>query len=152
VVLGVVFTNEANDRTPAGTPVPASLPTAARAVSGCITADDPGVLIEMDVLSRDLSTPGCTVWPDVTGWTYDPRDLARAPQGGLLARPLNEQWQDDVVAFMESGDATIRTRHGTGYSASSKNAIDAGRVLWQQGTFVIHAAQHVPLTRAGAAG
>jgi hypothetical protein len=139
VVLGIVVANEANDRTHSGVRTPAGLTAAARTVPGCITADDPGALIELNVLSRDLRDPTCAVWPDVTGWTYDPRDLTRKANGALQDRPLNVRWQRDVVAFLESGDATIRIRHATGYSSASKRVIDSGTVLFRDGRFVIHA-------------
>ena len=78
-------------------------------------------------------------WPDVTGRTYDPTDLARTADGSLRKRPLDTRWQRDVVAFLESGDATIRTRHATGYSSAAKRDIDSGAVLFRDGRFVIHA-------------
>jgi alpha-1,2-mannosyltransferase len=139
VVLGVVVANEANDRTHVGVRPPAGLTAAAAAVPGCITADDPGTLIELNVLSRDLRDRTCAVWPDVTGWTYDPKDLTRTAAGGLQKRKLNARWQHDITTFLESGDATIRTRGGTGYSAASKRIIDSGAVLFRDGRFVIHA-------------
>jgi alpha-1,2-mannosyltransferase len=139
LVLGIVVANEANDRSRSGTLTPAGLAAAAAAVPGCITADDPGTLIELNVLSRDLRDPTCTVWPDVTGRTYDPDDLARTADGALQKRPLNSRWQRDVVVFLESGDATIRTRHATGYSSAAKRDIDSGAVLFRDGRFVIHA-------------
>ena len=139
VVLGVVGANEANDRSRYGAQTPAGLPAAAATVRGCITADDPGTLIALNVLSRDLRDPTCAVWPDVTGWTYDPKDFSRAPDGGMQLRRLNPRWQQDVLAFLESGDATIRTRRGTGYSHASKRIVDSGAVLFRDGRFVIHA-------------
>lgn len=140
VLLGIVVGNEANDRAPYGQRIPAGLPRAAQVVRGCITADDPGSLIAMNVLSRDLRDPTCTVWPDVTGWTYDPAYLARTPQGALLARSRNVRWQGALVRFMESGAATVRTRHASGYAATTKARIDAGAVLFRRGRFVVHAA------------
>jgi alpha-1,2-mannosyltransferase len=142
LVLGIVGTNEANDRYPVGTRTPAGATAAAAVVHGCITSDDPGALIELNVLSRDLQDPSCTVWPDVTGWTYDPKDLLRGAHGYIVSRPLNAQWQSDVVAFLESGDATIRIRSATGYTDGSKRTIDAGAVLFRDGHFVIHASRH----------
>jgi alpha-1,2-mannosyltransferase len=139
VVLGVLAANEANDRTRYGHRTPPGLPAAARIVPGCITGDDPGALIELDVLSRDLGDPHCAVWPDVTGWTYTKAYLDRGPNGMLVSRPLNARWQHGLVRFMESGDATIRSRHATGFSADSKRRIDAGAVLFRRGRFVIHA-------------
>ena len=139
IVLGVVGTNEANDRTPYGVRVPAGLDLAADTVKGCVMADDQGTLIEMNILSRNLRDPSCDVWPDVTGWTYDPRDLARNAQGKLLDRRLNVRWQRDVVAYLRSGDSAIRTRSATGLSVASKAIIDAGPVLYRNHGYVVHA-------------
>ncbi|WP_158590148.1 glycosyltransferase 87 family protein [Amnibacterium setariae] len=138
VVACVLGTNLKNDLTPYGRRIPPGLDRAAAVVPGCITGDDPGTLISMDVLSRNLRDPSCTVWPDVTGWTYDPRDFARAPDGEVLDRKLNTRWQRDLVAFMTSGDAAIRTRGATGWSEDSKRVIDSGRVLFRLGRYVVH--------------
>lgn len=139
LLLGVVGANEADDRHPVGTRVPAGTAAAAAIVRGCITSDDPGALIELNVLTRDLDAPSCAVWPDVTGWTYDPKDLDRSAAGSLVSRTANPHWQNDVVRFLESGAATISVRHDTGYTAASKRAIDAGSVLFRDLRFVIHA-------------
>ena len=140
VLLGVLVANEANDRSRYGHRTPPGLTQAAKVVPGCITADDPGALVEMNVLSRDLRDPHCQVWPDVTGWTYTRAYLERDRAGVLVSRASNRTWQAGVVRFLESGDATIRIRHATGLSAQSKRRIDAGAVLFKRGRFVVHAA------------
>jgi len=139
VLLGVLVANEANDRSRYGHRTPPGLTQAATLVRGCITSDDPGGLIEMNVLSRDLRDPRCQVWPDVTGWTYTRAYLERDPDGVLVSRRVNARWQTDVVRFMESGDATVRLRHATGLSKQSKRRIDRGAVLFRRGRFVVHA-------------
>ncbi|GAA2750599.1 hypothetical protein [Amnibacterium kyonggiense] len=137
LVIGILGANEANDRHPVGVRTPAGVSTAAAVVRGCVTADDPGALIEMNVLSRDLRDTSCAVWPDVTGWTYDPRDYLGGKRDEV-ARRLNPRWQHDVMAFLESGDATIRLRRATGLSTDSKRAIDSGAILFRDHRFVVH--------------
>lgn len=139
LVVGITGANEANDRAPYGVRTPAGLNLAAEHVTGCVTADDPGTLIEMNVLSRDLRYPRCVVRPDVTGWTYDPKDRGTTTTGAEIPRARNELWQRDVVGFMESGEATIRTRSATGLSADAKRTIDSGTVLYSNHRYVVHA-------------
>ncbi|MGN6743967.1 MAG: glycosyltransferase 87 family protein [Amnibacterium sp.] len=118
-------------------PVPVSaLGSAAQAVQGCVLADDPQILAALDVLSRDLDR-GCPLHPDVTGYTYDRDSMKR---GGVeVARPANPRWQRDVRSYLLSGQAVIVHRAGTGLSASSRRAIDAGPVLAAQDGWVLHA-------------
>ena len=47
----------------------------------CVLSDTPIVLIEMNVLSRDLRN-GCPLHPDVTGYTYEGELRARSPGPG----------------------------------------------------------------------
>lgn len=141
LVVGIAGANEANDRAAFGVRTPAGLNLAAEHVPGCITGDDPGTLIEMNVLSRDLRYPRCVVRPDVTGWTYDPKDRGTTATGAEIPRARNELWQRDVVGFMESGEATIRTRSATGLSVDAKRTIDSGTVLYADHRYVVHAAR-----------
>ena len=90
----------------------------------------------LHVLSRDLDR-GCTVWPDVTGATYD-RD-ADERDGEDVQREQNVRWQEDVVRYLTSGQAMIRHRAATGLSEASKRIVDAGPVLAASGRFVLHA-------------
>ena len=63
-----------------------ALQAAAAPVAGCITADDPTTLIEMNVVSRNLE-PRAVPWSvDLGGWTYDhpsPARRARANYPGV---------------------------------------------------------------------
>lgn len=142
IVLGITGANEANDRHPVDVRTPAGVAAASAHVQGCVTSDDPGALIEMNMLTRDLTDPSCTVWPDVTGWTYDPHDDLRGNDGFIVNRLRNPPWQRDVVAYLESGQATIRIRHATGYTRASKRVIDAGSILFHEGRFVVHSTHH----------
>jgi hypothetical protein len=110
-------------------------PAAAR-VRGCITADDPVLLAAMNVLSRDLAR-GCTVWPDVTGYTFD-RDTLIV-RGDDMPRIANPQWQRDALAYLRSGDAFIRDRRATGLSPATRALLDHTPVLAGSRGFVLHA-------------
>jgi hypothetical protein len=70
-------------RRPPGT----ALQQAATRLPGCLMSDDPTVLVVADVLSRDLDR-GCPLWPDVTGWTYDPQ-YTHVHDGKRLSRVRN---------------------------------------------------------------
>jgi hypothetical protein len=94
----------------------------------CVLSDTPIVLIEMNVLSRDLSS-GCTVHVDVTGYTYE-GELALGPQDQMLARPKNAAWQRQVLSYLTSGDAVLLARQkGTGLSPASRRDIARWPVL-----------------------
>jgi hypothetical protein len=121
-----------------GTALPPAIVAAAAHTPGCVLADDPTALAAMDVLSRDLAQPRCTVWPDVTGWTYD-RDAVRVG-AKLLARRSDDLWQDDVVHYLESGQAVILVRPDTGLGRESLADVHRGRVIAESGRFVLRAA------------
>jgi alpha-1,2-mannosyltransferase len=110
-------------------------PAAAR-VPGCVTADDPVLLAAMNVLSRDY-VRGCTVWPDVTGYTFDRDSLIVG--GRDMPRARNPQWQRDLLAYLRSGDAVLRDRGATGLSPASRTLLNHTPVLASSGRFVLHA-------------
>ncbi|MDH2445423.1 hypothetical protein QDR37_15865 [Amnibacterium sp. CER49] len=139
VVLGIAALNEGQDRRRVGTALPAAIVAAHGSTRGCVLADDPTALATMDVLSRDLAQPRCTVWPDVTGWTYD-RDGIRV-SGRLLARRSNDVWQDDLVHYLEAGQAVILVRPDTGLGRESLDEVHRGRVIAASGRFVLRAAR-----------
>ena len=139
IVLGVVGTNEANDRTPYGVRVPAGLDLAADTVKGCVMADDQGTLIEMNI--AEPQPPGSVLRRVAGRDRLDVRPPGSSPEraGELLDRRLNVRWQRDVVAYLRSGDSAIRTRSATGLSVVSKAIIDAGPVLYRNHGYVVHA-------------
>lgn len=105
-----------------GTAFPAgSIGPVARAVNGCVTADDPTVLALLDVLSRDYRS-GCRVWVDVTGLTYDV-DRGRRPDGSYLPRRQNRPWQRDLLGYLTSGAATMVVRGDADRLSSSSAAV-----------------------------
>lgn len=127
-----------DDRIRSGFAVPAAFSAAAVRTPGCITSDDPTVLEATGLLSRDLADPRCSVWPDVTGWTYDRAD-ARLPDGRPVPRQRNAVWQHLVLDHLRSGDATIPIRRSTGLSAQSRAVLDEGALLVHVGRFTVRA-------------
>jgi alpha-1,2-mannosyltransferase len=96
--------------------------------SRCVTADSPVVLIQMDLPSRDLERH-CRVWIDVTGLIYDTYAL-RLPNGDPLPRPLNRRWQQALIDYLFSGDATILVLgDGDGLAPDTASEIDHLPVL-----------------------
>jgi alpha-1,2-mannosyltransferase len=94
----------------------------------CVLSDTPIALIEMNVLSRDLSN-GCKVRVDVTGYTYE-GELGLGRNDQLLARKKNAAWQRQVLGYLTSGSAVlIARRKGTGLSRASLRAIARWPVL-----------------------
>ncbi|MCU1473266.1 MAG: hypothetical protein JWQ92_1334 [Amnibacterium sp.] len=121
-------------------PIPAAaLRPAAQQVAGCVVSDDPQILAALDVLSRDLSHH-CTVWPDVTGYTYD-RDSVRVA-GHVVVRKQNAAWQADVTHYLLSGEAVVIHRSATELDAASTRSVDSGRVLARSGSWTLHAVTH----------
>ena len=92
-----------------GTPFPAAALGRAAASSRCVTADSPVVLIQMDLLSRDLER-GCRVWVDVTGLTYDTADVRRPDGKPGCHASLNRPWQQALSGYLLSGNATVLVR------------------------------------------
>jgi alpha-1,2-mannosyltransferase len=84
--------------------------------SGCVRSDAPTVLIQLDVLSRDLAR-GCPVPVDFTGQTYD-RFARQGPDGSPLPRETNPAWQAYARQYLTSGSATVLVR-------GSNNGFDA---------------------------
>ncbi len=122
---------------PLGTSFPAPpMRAAAARVHGCVTADDPTALVELNVLTSDLDR-GCLLWPDVTGWTYDTADV-RTHSGKEQSRPKNTVWQRLVLGYLKSGSAVILARPDTGLSQATKASIDAGPVLAHAGGYALH--------------
>jgi hypothetical protein len=88
--------------------------------SGCVLSDDPGLLADAGLLSRDLRQ-GCPLWPDVTGWTYDRDRMVR--NGHVVARVADHRWQQDVMRYLLSGRYVILNRPATGLSAANRRLI-----------------------------
>ena len=76
----------------------------------------------MDLLGRDLER-GCPVWVDVTGLTYDSAAVRR-PNGTQVPRALDAPWQQALLGYLLSGNATILVRRASdGLAPSTASTI-----------------------------
>lgn len=116
----------------------AGLRQAAAQVQGCVVSDTPEILIAMNVLTHDLDE-GCTVWPDVSGWTYDPSVEETLPDGHHAARAENQNWQKRIVGYLTSGSAMIAYRPETGLDARSEKTVTSGPLLFHDGSWRLYA-------------
>ena len=109
-----------------------TLAASAAATPGCISADEPTTLIELNVLGRNVDR-GCQLVVDLGGWTYDnppPRPMPRAQY---------KAFQDYALGYLRTAGATIVTRFtaGSGFSVATMNVIDSWPVIGQAGQFVL---------------
>jgi alpha-1,2-mannosyltransferase len=103
---------------PNGSRLPMAISDTVAGMDGCVTADDPTLLILADALTPDLER-GCRVWVDVSGLAYD-RDAVHPVNGQASApSPDNPEWQQQVMGYLGSGDATMIVRRATALSAES---------------------------------
>jgi alpha-1,2-mannosyltransferase len=104
----------------------------------CVLSDTPITLIEMNVLSRDLRN-GCTVWPDVTGYTYENK-LDRGPRNKVILRYKNPAWHKVIIGYLTSGDAFIvGRRRGSGLNPATMRQLEQWPVLAKIDGFTIYA-------------
>jgi hypothetical protein len=91
-----------------GRPFPgASLARSVGSSGGCVTADDPAALVEMNVLSRNLNH-GCTFVADIGGYSYE---LAYR-RGHGMARRFDAAWQRAYLDYLRSGTEALAFRYG----------------------------------------
>jgi len=85
---------------------------------GCVTADEPAALIQLDVFSRNVER-GCRVVIDLGGNSYDLTPGLDTP------RTHNPVFQDFALHYMSSGSASlvVRFRDGTGLSKQTLRLI-----------------------------
>ncbi len=114
-----------------GLPLHPSLATAASRVPGCITADDPAYLISMNVLSRNYRH-GCPVWIDPTGIAIDRGGLTGTEPYAVRSNPL---WQDDVMTYLLSGEATMVEREATNLNRDSRATINELPIIFKKSGF-----------------
>jgi len=95
-------------------PFPVREMTAAVApLPGCITADDPSILIAMDVLGRNLRR-GCPLVLDPGGYSYE----FRPP----IVRERDPRWQRFFLDYLASGTATMKVRYSTNFGLARATA------------------------------
>ncbi len=75
---------------------------------GCVVADNPGVLIAADVLTRDARR-GCPLLVDPTGIAYEP-GFELPPGPTPEARMRHDPWQRLMRRHLTSGDVVILDR------------------------------------------
>ena len=110
----------------------------------CVTSDSPMLLIQMDVLGRDLERR-CEVWVDVSGTVLGP-DAVTADHR-TVAPSMNLKWQHSVLSYLLSGDATMVVRPQTQLSRASWRQIRAHGVLASSGPVIIYRTKRIsPLT------
>jgi hypothetical protein len=122
-----------------GTGIPAGAFTALLAREpGCVTADDPGVLVELDVFSRNIGRR-CPVVIDLTGYSYDlpPRDD--------VPRIRNTAFQQFALDYLSSGRVSVTWRLWTNWGYSSRTRAELRRwpVVAEVGTYLIRHPQPV---------
>jgi alpha-1,2-mannosyltransferase len=111
---------------PEGKPFPGAA-FARAAPAGCVAADDPQALIQMNRLSRDLRS-GCRVAIDVSGITYDAFDETI---GGVpVERGDNFRFQRYLFDYLMSGRSFVIARKiGDGLPPDRLREIAKQRVL-----------------------
>jgi alpha-1,2-mannosyltransferase len=83
-------------------------------VGGCVTADDPAALVEMNVLTRNLDR-GCTFVADLGGYSYE---LAYR-RGHAITRHSDPAWQRIYLAYLRSGSIALPFRYASTGALSS---------------------------------
>lgn len=107
---------------------PAALVAAVQSGPGCVTADAATTLALTGALTRDLKT-GCPVWPDVTGWQYDPGGSTRSPDAPWP--DADPAYQRRVGGYLASGSVLALTWKKDGLSRATRAALLAGRPLYR---------------------
>ena len=109
-----------------------ALQAAAAPVPGCVTADDPTTLIEMNVVSRNLDR-GCPLVVDLGGWTYEhPPPLRRA-------RASYPAFQEHALGYLSSGGAALSSRFTarSGFSRATARTVRSWPVIHRIGRYVL---------------
>jgi alpha-1,2-mannosyltransferase len=105
---------------------------------GCVAADDPQALIQMNRLSRDLGS-GCEVPVDVTGITYD--SLHRVNRHGKeIGRGRNTAFQKYLYNYLTSAHSFVVIRkHSDGTPPSIQQMISVHPALATSHSLVLRA-------------
>jgi alpha-1,2-mannosyltransferase len=117
-----------------GQPLPtAALRTAFEAAPGCVTTDDPTVLIETGALRTNLDA-GCPLVADLGGYSYDLQPGASR----RTSRAANRQWQEFALGYLGSGGVTVVGRFSVspGLSRASRATIGTWPVLGGAGRYL----------------
>jgi hypothetical protein len=103
-------------------------------VPGCVTTDDPTLLIETNLLQRNL-TRGCRLVVDVGGYSYHLQPGASAH----VPRKKNRQWQRFTLDYLADGRASVIVRFDgvSVLSASTRRTIGSWPILGQVGRYTV---------------
>ena len=112
----------------------AALARALAGTPGCVATDDPGTLIETDLLRRNLDR-GCRVEIDLGGMNYH--------LDSRVSRARNPAWQQYCLDYYRSSDAVIsvRFRSGFGYSRATARTYTSWPELTRAGSYVVRVPQ-----------
>jgi hypothetical protein len=99
---------------------------------GCVTADDPAILVELDVFSRNIARH-CPIVVDLSGYQLDLDPGFNGPQ------TRNAAFQEFALGYLASGQvsATWRLWTGWGYSADTRRELQRWPVAAEEGTRVL---------------
>ena len=112
----------------------AALRSAVSSRPGCVTADDPAALVELNVLGRDVDRH-CPLVIDSGGYSY----VLGTSHDYRLSRNRDKGWQEHTLTYLRSGTAAIVVRYkvGGGFSAATGRTISRWPVLRQVGADVL---------------
>lgn len=121
---------------PYGRPFPTSAFAAQVAsTAGCVTADDPIGLIELDVNSRNLER-GCRLVADLGGYNY----VLQSGSGSFRRRIENPDWQQTALSYLRGGNVAIvgtRFRRGVSFTSATARQVHSWPVLQEVGAISI---------------
>jgi alpha-1,2-mannosyltransferase len=116
-------------------PFPRQLARAVTA-SHCVISDSPIVLIELNVLTRDLRN-SCPNWVDVSGRSYG--HDAKYRHGQLVSRARNREWQRDLTRYLYSGDRLILYRpDATGIGRKLRHKLATTPILANHAGLIVY--------------
>jgi len=112
----------------------ASLAAQLADIPGCVTTDDPTLLVETNLLSRNLAR-GCPLIVDLGGYSYHLQPGATAHR----ARSKNRQWQRFAIDYLAGGRASVvvRFEDEAGLSAKTWRTIRSWPIRGQVGRYLI---------------
>ena len=112
----------------------ASLAVVLADVPGCVTTDDPTLLIETNLLRRNLAR-GCPLVVDLGGYSYHLQPGASRH----VPRTRNGQWQRFTRGYLAGGRASVIVRfdRATGLSAKTRRTIGSWPVVGEVGRYSV---------------
>lgn len=106
----------------------ASLRRGVASTSGCVTADDPAALVEMDVLTRNLDR-GCSFVADLGGYSYE---LTRR-RGRTTTRRDDKEWQRIYLDYLRTGSVALSFRYASSgaLSMATQATLQGWTTVWR---------------------